>query len=68
MTYCRLYFFNGSRIDRAEEMHADDDVAAMLPAKAQAGSQRLELWCGDRKIGEVKPRASEPRQPDSTAL
>ena len=62
MTYYRLYFFNGSRIERAEEIHADDDAAAIGLAKLQAGSRRLELWCGSRKIGEVMARHSVPQQ------
>jgi hypothetical protein len=55
MSYYRLYFLNGSRIVKAEELHADDDLAAMRLAKSQAGTQRVELWCGARKIGEVHP-------------
>ncbi len=61
MSYYRLYFLNGARIERAEELHAGDDVEAMRVARARAASHAVELWCGARKVGAVSACQSPMR-------
>jgi len=52
MAYYRLYRLSepGGKFVGFEEIEADDDVDAVHQAKAFAGRQALELWCGKRKV------------------
>ena len=62
MPYYRLYFLNGSHIERARQIEAPDDADAIRQAKAHEGSHSLELWCG-RRQGELSGgRASKAQQ------
>lgn len=55
MPYYRLYHldpFTG-HINRAEEIFAADDVAAMYDAQQRRCDHPLELWERSRKVGHI---------------
>lgn len=58
MATYRLYFMDpGGRIDRAADLEAEDDEAAIRLAAGHDAFAAIELWCGDRKICRLGPRA-----------
>ena len=48
--YYRLYLMRGDRIRDAIEIHADDDLSAMLMAEQSRGVLPAELWCEERFV------------------
>lgn len=64
----RLYHLDPhtGHINKAEELFAADDVAAMYEVQQRACAHPFELWSGSRKVGRVdaiiEGAASAPRQ------
>ena len=48
----RLYRLDrrSGRITSAENLHADDDAAAIHRVRLRGRSEAMELWCGARKV------------------
>ena len=68
----RLYHLDrfSGHIERAETLHAADDVAAIHRIQLRQSPEPMELWCGGRKISRfdgvpqaaaysVRPRGAE---------
>lgn len=50
MPYYRLYHVRHGRFARANEIDAEDDVAAVRQARGLVEDDPAELWCGERKV------------------
>jgi hypothetical protein len=64
MATYRLFFIDWrtGRIGRVADIEAEDDDEAMRLAGARSDSERIELWCGGRKICRFEARiVSAPR-------
>lgn len=57
MPYYRLYHLDphSGHINRAEELFAADDVAAMYEVQQRRCDHPLELWERGRKVGRTDP-------------
>ena len=55
----RLCFINPKtrQVDREREIEVADDVDAAHVAR-QSDHRPLELWCGDRKVRELRDRSA----------
>ncbi|WP_116090339.1 hypothetical protein [Sphingomonas crusticola] len=60
MTHYRLYFMNprSGHIDRAQDLDAPDDQAALRLASTYDGIHPLELWCNSRKVYRIERPSS----------
>ncbi len=60
MVYYRLYLLNGpdGRFVGFHEIEAPDDVEAVRVAHERAGSNPLELWCGERRVTSIPAAAT----------
>ena len=65
----RLYHLDrfSGHIERAETLHAADDVAAIHRIQLRQSPEPMELWCGARKVSRFDgtPEAAafaEPRR------
>jgi hypothetical protein len=52
MPHYRLYFLDpySGHIERAEDLHAADDVGAIHRIQLRGSPEPMELWCGARKV------------------
>jgi hypothetical protein len=64
MSYYRLYFMNSAgRIQRASELHCDDDAEAIRLSEEARERGAMELWSLNRLVRNFPandPGASEP--------
>ena len=57
MAHYKLYFHNfEGRFKRAEDVDVDSDEAALQKAREIDHAHCIEVWCGARKVGIVKPQ------------
>jgi hypothetical protein len=56
MTDYRLYFVKDDHLGRYEVISCPDDRTAIMWADDLRGSQKAELWCGERLVQTFEPR------------
>ena len=52
----RLYFLSADdHVLRAEDIQSADDAAALDAARILGHAAVIEIWCGTRLVGRVRP-------------
>jgi hypothetical protein len=50
----RLYFVRHGRFRDVVDIHAANDADALRTAETTAGSKAAELWCGGRRVANLR--------------